>query len=139
VPLIASSSPPFRVNVFDVAALPRWHRERVVLVGDAAHASSPTSGQGASLALEDAAALARRLRDDEGDHGRAFTGFERERRARVERIVAAARRRGADRAEVTPLRAHARNLALWLGLHLFGEREQDWIYRYRVDWAAAPA
>lgn len=40
-----------------------WHRDRMVLVGDAAHVTSPSSGQGASLAIEDALMLARCLRD----------------------------------------------------------------------------
>jgi 2-polyprenyl-6-methoxyphenol hydroxylase-like FAD-dependent oxidoreductase len=35
-----------------------WHRGRVVLVGDAAHASSPHVGQGAAMAIEDAIVLA---------------------------------------------------------------------------------
>ena len=39
-------------------SLPRWHRGRLVLLGDAAHALSPQLGQGANLALMDAAALA---------------------------------------------------------------------------------
>ena len=42
-------------------APPAWGVRRVVLVGDAAHAISPSSGQGASLALEDAAVLGRLL------------------------------------------------------------------------------
>jgi 2-polyprenyl-6-methoxyphenol hydroxylase-like FAD-dependent oxidoreductase len=41
-----------------VPALPKWHREGVVLVGDAAHALPPTSGQGSSQALEDCEAFA---------------------------------------------------------------------------------
>src|SRR4029450_9382408 len=39
-------------------SLPHWHRGRMVLVGDAAHAPSNTSGQGASLAIESAVQLA---------------------------------------------------------------------------------
>lgn len=35
-----------------------WHRGRVVLVGDAAHATTPHMAQGASMALEDAIVLA---------------------------------------------------------------------------------
>ncbi|KAJ5330145.1 hypothetical protein N7452_010535 [Penicillium brevicompactum] len=38
--------------------LPTWERDGVVLIGDAAHALPPTSGQGSSQALEDAEALA---------------------------------------------------------------------------------
>src|SRR5690606_490692 len=40
-----------------------WHTGRVCLMGDAAHAMSPSAGQGASLAFEDALVLARSLRD----------------------------------------------------------------------------
>jgi 2-polyprenyl-6-methoxyphenol hydroxylase-like FAD-dependent oxidoreductase len=39
-----------------------WHRDRVVLVGDAAHASSPMMGQGGGMAVEDAYVLAVCLR-----------------------------------------------------------------------------
>lgn len=38
--------------------MPRWHGERIALLGDAAHALSPQLGQGVNLALMDAAALA---------------------------------------------------------------------------------
>jgi 2-polyprenyl-6-methoxyphenol hydroxylase-like FAD-dependent oxidoreductase len=44
--------------IYDLSGVPRWSRGRVVAVGDAVHATSPSAGQGASLALEDAQALA---------------------------------------------------------------------------------
>jgi 2-polyprenyl-6-methoxyphenol hydroxylase-like FAD-dependent oxidoreductase len=40
----------------------KWHSGRVVLVGDAAHASSPMMGQGGCMAMEDACVLADELR-----------------------------------------------------------------------------
>lgn len=39
----------------------RWHGERIVVLGDAAHATSPQLGQGANLALLDAHALSEAL------------------------------------------------------------------------------
>lgn len=42
--------------------MPRWHGERIVLLGDAAHAMSPQLGQGCNLALVDAVVLADVLR-----------------------------------------------------------------------------
>ncbi|WP_226531214.1 FAD-dependent oxidoreductase [Microbacterium paraoxydans] len=74
----------------DLTHVPHWHRGRLVLAGDAVHATSPSAGQGASLALEDAITLARHLRDDDG-HENAFAGYERERRPRAEEVVAYAR------------------------------------------------
>ncbi|MDW5326707.1 FAD-dependent oxidoreductase [Plantactinospora sp. KLBMP9567] len=71
--------------------VPHWHRGRMVLVGDSAHAPSNSSGQGASLAIESAVQLARCLRDIT-DVPAAYAAFERLRRGRVERIAARAAR-----------------------------------------------
>ena len=51
-------------SYYDVS-MPRWHADRVVLLGDAAHATSPQLGQGCNLALCDAAALADALAENE--------------------------------------------------------------------------
>ncbi len=45
----------------DWLALEKWHSGRVVLIGDAAHASSPMMGQGGCMAMEDACVLAESL------------------------------------------------------------------------------
>ncbi|AJT69242.1 hypothetical protein T261_7645 [Streptomyces lydicus] len=66
-------------------SVPHWHRGRMVLVGDAVHAPSSSSGQGASLAIESAVELARCLRDLPTP-GEAFAAYERLRRPRVEAI-----------------------------------------------------
>ncbi|EKF74543.1 FAD dependent oxidoreductase [Alcanivorax hongdengensis A-11-3] len=55
-----------RIFVHDMDPLPYWHRGNVLLIGDAAHAPLPTSGQGACQALEDAWHLGRLL-DESGD------------------------------------------------------------------------
>ncbi|KAF3039906.1 hypothetical protein E8E12_005699 [Didymella heteroderae] len=41
----------------DIDPLEKWHSERTILIGDAAHAMLPTQGQGASQTIEDAEAL----------------------------------------------------------------------------------
>jgi FAD-dependent urate hydroxylase len=48
--------------IHSIPHLPAWHRGRMIVIRDAAHAPSPTSGQGASLSIEDAVVLARSLR-----------------------------------------------------------------------------
>ena len=59
--------------------VPTWYRGRIALLGDATHATSPSSGQGASLAIEDAVVLAKCLRDLP-DTKLAFATYERLRR-----------------------------------------------------------
>ncbi len=78
-------------STHDLGHVPTWHRGRAVLVGDAAHAPSPSSGQGASLALEDAVVLAACLRDHR-EPPAAFAAYEAARRSRVERVVRAGAR-----------------------------------------------
>ena len=67
--------------------VPHWHRGRMVLVGDAVHAPSNSTGQGASLAMESAIQLARCLRDLP-DAPSAFATYEWLRRSRVEKVAA---------------------------------------------------
>jgi 2-polyprenyl-6-methoxyphenol hydroxylase-like FAD-dependent oxidoreductase len=51
--------------VENVLVPPPWHRGRVVLIGDAAHATTPHAGQGAAQAIEDGIVLSEELlRDD---------------------------------------------------------------------------
>ncbi len=52
-----------RWALHDLAPLKRWHTDRVVLMGDAAHAMVPHQGQGANQTIEDAIALADCLAD----------------------------------------------------------------------------
>jgi 2-polyprenyl-6-methoxyphenol hydroxylase-like FAD-dependent oxidoreductase len=61
-----------------------WSRGRVVLIGDAAWCSSPSSGQGTSLAVVGAYILAGELAAAEGDHRLAFDAYERRMRGWVE-------------------------------------------------------
>jgi 2-polyprenyl-6-methoxyphenol hydroxylase-like FAD-dependent oxidoreductase len=60
----------------------RWRQSRVVLIGDAAHALSPSFGQGANLAIEDAYVLAEELASTD-DTGAALDAFVARREPRV--------------------------------------------------------
>ncbi|MGW1064841.1 FAD-dependent monooxygenase [Streptomyces aureus] len=67
-----------------------WHRGNLVLLGDAAHTTHYSIGAGTTLALEDAIALARALRDH-ADLDTALTRYGRERRAELLPVQSAAR------------------------------------------------
>lgn len=112
----------------DVATLPVWSRKRTILIGDAAHATSPHAGQGASLALEDAALLSRLL-TSRGDLGVVFATFENQRRIRVKRLVALARRNGNQKKEFSKVGAWMRDQMLRVLLPVTA-RSRDWIYAY---------
>lgn len=85
-----------------------WHQGRVVLIGDAAHASTPFMGQGGALAVQDAVVLARLL--ENGASVPAALAAFGERRAPVCRFVQEASHRvGRAGAEQDPAR-HAQAL-----------------------------
>jgi 2-polyprenyl-6-methoxyphenol hydroxylase-like FAD-dependent oxidoreductase len=88
--LILRSPTVLRTAVFDVPSLKRWWSGRVVLAGDAAHAMSPTGGQGVSMALEDAQLLSGLLSTDQPLEA-ILRVYEKQRRARVEPIIAQAK------------------------------------------------
>jgi 2-polyprenyl-6-methoxyphenol hydroxylase-like FAD-dependent oxidoreductase len=122
-------------NQHDMPRVANWSRGSMIVIGDAAHAASPTSGQGASLAMEDAVVLARCLRDIP-DTGTAFATYEQLRRPRVERIVAWAARMNSNKAPGRMGRA-VRDLVLPLILRFQGSADaQRWIFEHHIDWDA---
>lgn len=118
-------------TLHDLPAVRRWHRDRMVLVGDAAHAVSPSSGQGASLAVEDAVELGRCLRDLPPDE--AFAAYERLRRRRVERIVALGARTAATKV-AGPVGRVLRDALMPLALRLGGPPAR--VHRHHIEWDA---
>ncbi|BFU46532.1 FAD-dependent oxidoreductase [Krasilnikovia sp. MM14-A1004] len=122
----------------DMPPVPVWHRGRAVLVGDAAHATSPSSGQGASLAIESAVELARCLRDL--PVARAFAAYEALRRHRVEKIIKRTARVNSDKAP-GPVGRLIRDLTFPLAMRTFynQERMMGWVHRHTIDWEATVA
>lgn len=130
--LIAATPAIFRPwNTYDFPRVPTWHDDRTVIIGDAAHATSPSAGQGASMAIEDAVTLARCLRDLPTP-AEAFASYERERRARVEKVVAFGRRSGSGKA-AGPIGARIRDAMMPYVLRKFATPEsQAWLLDHRV-------
>jgi salicylate hydroxylase len=85
--MIEAASSPIRWGLFTVRPLPRWHRGRVVVLGDAAHGMLPHHGQGANTTIEDAFALAALLAETKPDDLEpALVRFAKLRRARTRQI-----------------------------------------------------
>ena len=85
-------------NTYDFPRVPTWYNDRMIIIGDAVHATSPSSGQGASMAIEDAVVLAKCLRDIP-DTAAAFAAFKKLRKERVERVVKHGKRSGDGKAQ----------------------------------------
>ncbi len=113
----------------DMPALAAWHTDRVCLIGDSAHAVSPSTGQGASLAIEDAAILAHWLHR-EPTPARAFSEYERARKDRAEKIVRFGRQIG-NRKVASAAGNLFRDLTLRMFLRM-GARATRGQYSYRV-------
>lgn len=104
----------FKNAIYDREPVTGWHRGRVLLIGDAAHPTTPNLGQGGGMAIEDASLLARCLAHFEQPE-RAFTRFEELRRARTARIVKQSRDWGACGQWENPLACTLRDTLLrWL-------------------------
>src|SRR6266851_1851295 len=93
--LLAQVQVTFRWALYDREPLPLWTRERLSLLGDAAHPMLPHLGQGANQSIEDGMALATILaRADRETAPAALLAYERLRRERVASVQRGARENG---------------------------------------------
>jgi len=133
--IAATGDFPPMTPIHTMPRLTRWHRGPMVITGDAAHAPSPTSGQGASLSIEDGVVLAKCLRDLP-DTEAALAAFEAIRRPRVERIVKAAARINNSKA-AGPVARVIRDAMLPLVLRQATDsRSNAETFEHRIDWDA---
>lgn len=94
-----------RTEAWDLAPMETWIDGRVVLLGDAAHATTPFAAMGACMAIEDGATLGGLLL--ERPYETAFATFERERKKRTEEVV----KHGRTMGRLSQLQS---TIALWL-------------------------
>jgi 2-polyprenyl-6-methoxyphenol hydroxylase-like FAD-dependent oxidoreductase len=120
-----------RNDVYFLNPLPRWSEGRIVLLGDAAHATTPGVGQGAAQAIEDAVVLAGEIADGDALLA-ALARYESIRRPRAE--LALKRSRQADRAAqlTSPLAARLRNVLVRLTPDRTQRRQLAPLVRHRL-------
>jgi 2-polyprenyl-6-methoxyphenol hydroxylase-like FAD-dependent oxidoreductase len=78
-----------------------WHKGRIVLLGDAIHATTPHLGQGAGMAIEDSIVLAEELARNDAPES-AFSAYRERRFERCRYIVDASREIGEGQLGITP-------------------------------------
>ena len=109
-----------------LAGVDRQHNDRVVLIGDAAHPVG--AGQGASMALEDAVVLGRRL-SESSSVSDALASFTTDRRIRLGKMTKAASA-NRDAKTAGPVAARLRDLVMPITFNRFYERATGWLYDY---------
>jgi salicylate hydroxylase len=124
-----------RWALFTVPDIGEWSSGGIALLGDAAHAMLPFAAQGAGMAIEDAAVLAKVLSDSGGENIAGIPAvlkrYGKLRRARVLQVQRAARQQGRIYHLAGPL-ALARDFAIkTMGPQRMLAR-QDWIYDWRM-------
>jgi salicylate hydroxylase len=119
-------------SLYDPPSLPAWSKDRVGLIGDAAHPILPFFAQGGGMALEDAETLARLIEAGLSAPQTIFTRFEALRRARLMRVQRASRANGAT-FHLDGLPALARNTTLRLAPGALIMRRYDWLYGWNGD------
>ena len=82
-----------RLEISDIDPLPHLVKGRIALVGDSAHATTPTLGQGGCQAMEDAEVLCRYLVTTNISVEDALKRYEAARKERVAQLVLKARKR----------------------------------------------
>lgn len=115
-----------RWPLYDRAPLPFWHRDKRVVIGDAAHPMLPSLAQGSAMALEDAVALAEWVERPEG-----LAGFYAARIERVSRVQRNAAQNLALFHQKSPLSKLRHYAPLYVGSRLLpqeGQRRMDWLY-----------
>ena len=110
--LVGAVEEVYKFAIYDRAPLAEWTSGRVSLLGDASHPMVPFMAQGAAMAIEDAAILARCLRGGAGDVPGALLRYSHTRQERTSRMQSGSR---------------ADTSGTWGG--------RDWVYGYDADTA----
>ncbi|HLW18764.1 MAG TPA: FAD-dependent monooxygenase [Cyclobacteriaceae bacterium] len=98
-------------DISDLKPLKQYAFGRIVLIGDAAHATTPNLGQGACMAIEDAVILANEM-GKKGNYEEAFKSYEKRRLKRTHNIIKKSRTLGRIAHIENALFASMRNLLL---------------------------
>jgi 2-polyprenyl-6-methoxyphenol hydroxylase-like FAD-dependent oxidoreductase len=115
----------------DRNSIKRWGDGRVTLLGDAAHPITPNVGQGACMAIEDAACLAKSLLAS-SDMTSGFRTYEALRGSRTARMARQARRIGVIGQWENPWVVRGRDLMTRLVLSRSPDTQLNTMYAYEI-------
>ncbi|MDG1689726.1 MAG: FAD-dependent monooxygenase [Flavobacteriales bacterium] len=79
-------------SISDIIEIDNWHKGKSLVIGDAAHALNPLSGQGAGIAMEDGFLIAKLIEKYNNDYALAFNNLVKLRKKRTTLIARKARK-----------------------------------------------
>ena len=130
VPELLSQTPDNQLlwnDILDIRPLKTFAYGRVLLLGDAAHATTPNLGQGAGQAVEDAAMLSRCLQET-ASPPEAFLEFDKRRRPRTTKIVKMSWQLGKLAHLQSPWLINLRNRSMRCTPRSLSERQMAFLY-----------
>lgn len=130
IPELIGRTPPENLiqnDIYDLKPLSQYAFGNIVLVGDAAHGTTPNMGQGACQAIEDAVILAHELQKSGSCHN-AFRGYETRRLRRTHYIIRQSRKIGEIAQIENPVLAYLRNAAIRLTPAFIQEKQYSRVY-----------
>src|SRR5699024_4348119 len=117
-----------------VDPVPTWHSDRIVIIGDAAHPVG--AGQGASMAIEDALALAAALQTAPSV-AEALRRYDTDRRPRITKVLGTAED-NRNTKQAGPLKRRFQAGMMRIFVPMFYEKATAWLYAYEPPKLAAP-
>jgi 2-polyprenyl-6-methoxyphenol hydroxylase-like FAD-dependent oxidoreductase len=115
-------------DLLDLKAIPTWYKGNVVLIGDAAHATTPNLGQGACQAIEDAYYLAHCL-SQYPSVNEAFSAFQRKRKPKADFVTKTSFQMGQVINIGGAIGYRLRNILLKMTPSSIGEKQFDYLFR----------
>ncbi|MBD1398014.1 FAD-dependent monooxygenase [Pontibacter sp. JH31] len=115
-------------DIADLKPLKHFVYGRIVLLGDAAHATTPNMGQGACQAIEDAVVLAQCLQQ-EPVLANALKKYEKRRKVRTAKVVEMSRRLGEVAHWRNPLLGRVRNMLFRAMPKFVTQRQMEDLYK----------
>lgn len=128
--VLASTAPEQLIwnDIADLKPLKHFVYNRIVLLGDAAHATTPNMGQGACQAIEDAVVLAQCLQQ-EPEMTLALKKYEKRRQARTAKVIQMSRTLGEVAHWRNPLLGKLRNTLFRAMPRFITQRQMEDLYR----------
>ncbi|MDF2114437.1 FAD-dependent monooxygenase [Roseiarcaceae bacterium H3SJ34-1] len=139
--IFARADEVYKWGLFDRDPMESWTRDRVTLLGDAAHPMLPYLSQGAAMAMEDALVLARMVGQQQDDLDAALRAYETIRIPRATRVQLSSREQGKKNHLTSPVARFVRDVEYRIRNLINPQAsglKAGWVYEYDAGSVGEP-